>query len=295
MGNTDTETKADYIHVTTASLPIEIFSESFESTIPDWSIISLASNHDWERSDDTSNYTHPSTVPAGSWYMYANNYGADEVANDWLISPDIALTQFDDPYFHFEAWTKFSDTVAGLEVFVSSDFTGDPTTADWTIVTADLPSLNSDVWQNSGDIDLSNFTDEEINIAFQYTSTGTGTNNTTAWAIDDLMVMGFEPSSAEEFYNIQNYALQNYPNPFSKNNNGTQINFSIPHNSQNVHIQIYNIKGQKVKQISPSTNDQSVIWDGTDMKNSKVRSGIYLINLKIDNKFAATKKCMIIH
>jgi hypothetical protein len=230
--------------------------------------------------------------------MYANNYGADEVANDWLISPDIALTQFDDPYFHFEAWTKFSDTIAGLEVFVSSDFTGDPTTADWTIVTADLPSLNSDVWQNSGDIDLSDFNDDEVNLAFQYTSTGTGTNNTTAWAIDNLMVMGFEPSSAEEFYNIPNYGLSIYPNPFSKNSNGTQINFSIPQNSQNVHIQIYNIKGQKVKQLEMRNlklGINEVIWDGTDMKNSKVRSGIYLINLKIDSYNVETKKCLVIN
>ncbi|MDA3813370.1 MAG: endonuclease, partial [Candidatus Cloacimonetes bacterium] len=298
MGSTDTETKIDYIHVSSASLPVVIFSESFENLIPEWFIISLASNYDWERSDDTTNYTHPSTVPDGEWYMYANNYGADEVANDWLISPDIALTQFDDPYFHFEAWTKFSDTIAGLEVFVSSDFTGDPTTADWTIVTADLPSLNSDVWQNSGDIDLSDFNDDEVNLAFQYTSTGTGTNNTTAWAIDNLMVMGFEPSSAEEFYNIPNYGLSIYPNPFSKNSNGTQINFSIPQNSQNVHIQIYNIKGQKVKQLEMRNlklGINEVIWDGTDMKNSKVRSGIYLINLKIDSYNVETKKCLVIN
>ena len=298
LGSTDTETKTDYIHVTTSSIPVEIFSESFESTIPEWLIISLASNHDWERSDDTSNYTHPSTVPGGSWYMYANNYGADEPANDWLISPSIDLSQFDDPYFYFEAWTKFSDTVAGLEVFVSTNFTGNPTTADWTLVASDLPSQNSDIWQNSGDINLSDFTNAEVNIAFQYTSTGTGTNNTTAWAIDELIVMGYEPSSAEEIYITPNYALSNYPNPFSSSNFGTQISFDIPNNSQNVQIEIYNIKGQKVKSfpINQFTNSpiHQLIWDGRDMKNTEVSSGIYLINLKIDRKNVGNKKCLVI-
>ena len=300
IGNTDTEIKIDYIHVSTSSLPEVIYSESFENLMPDWSMINLASNLDWELSDDTSNYTHPSTVPEGEWYMYANNYGADEPANDWLVSPAIDLTQFDDPYFHFEAWTKFSDTVAGLEVFVSSNFTGNPTTTDWTLVASDLPSQNSDIWQNSGDLDLSDFTDDnEVRIAFQYTSTGTGVNNTTAWAIDNLIVMGYESSSAEEIYSTPNYALSNYPNPFSGSNFGTQISFSLPNYSQNVQIEIFNIKGQKVKSfpINQSTNSQihQLIWDGTDTKNAKVRSGIYIINLKIDNKNTSTKKCLVIY
>ena len=297
-GNTDTETKTDYIHVTATSIPEEIFSESFESTIPEWSIISLASDHDWERSDDTTDYTHPSTVPDGEWYMYANNYGADEPANDWLISPAIDLIQFDDPYFYFEAWTKFSDAVAGLEVFVSSNFTGDPNSAAWVLVAADLPSQNSDIWQHSGDIDLSNFTEEEVNLAFQYTSTGTGTNNTTAWAIDDLIIMGYEPSSVEEIHIIPNYALSNFPNPFTKNSFGTKISFSLPNNSQNIQIEIYNIKGQRVKQLAIRNLKLGIneaLWDGTDMQNRNVRTGIYLINLKIDSKNTATKKCLVIN
>jgi endonuclease I len=297
-GSTDSETKTNYIHVTTTSVPVEIFSESFESTIPDWSIISLASNYDWERSDDTTNYTYPSSVPNGSWYMYANNYGSDEPANDWLISPAIDLTQFDDPYFHFEAWTKFSDYVPGLTLRVTNDFTGSPSSTNWTYLYPDLPPENSDVWQNSGDLDLSDFTnDNEVRIAFQYTSLGTGTNETQAWAIDDLIVMGYELSSAEEIYNTQNYALSNYPNPFSMNSFGTQISFNIP-NSQNIQIEIYNIKGQKVKQLeirNLKLGINEVIWDGTDIKNTKVRTGIYFINLQIDRKNISTKKCLVIN
>jgi endonuclease I len=300
-GSSDSETKVDYIHVSTSSMPEVIFSESFESTISDWFIVSVASDHDWQQSDDTSNYTHPSSVPDGSWYAYDNNYGADEPANDWLISPAIDLTQFDDPYFNFEAWTKFSDTISGLEVFVSSNFTGDPITADWTLLAADLPSQNSDNWQNSGDIDLNDFTNDEVNIAFQYTSTGFGANNTTAWAIDDLNVMGYEPSSVENNYNISNYGLSNFPNPITVGTSSTQISFSLTESSQNAQIEIFNIKGQKVKQLRRNSVNQltagqhSVVWDGTDYNNRKVRTGIYFINLKIDNINVDNKRCLVIH
>ncbi|MBT5420370.1 MAG: T9SS type A sorting domain-containing protein, partial [Candidatus Cloacimonetes bacterium] len=166
---------------------------------------------------------------------------------------------------------------------------------------ADLPSQNSDNWQNSGDIDLNDFTNDEVNIAFQYTSTGFGANNTTAWAIDDLNVMGYEPSSVENNYNISNYGLSNFPNPITVGTSSTQISFSLTESSQNAQIEIFNIKGQKVKQLRRNSVNQltagqhSVVWDGTDYNNRKVRTGIYFINLKIDNINVDNKRCLVIH
>ena len=106
-------------------------------------------------------------------------------------------------------------------------------------------------------------------------------------------------STQSEYFTENKYNLSNYPNPFSKNSTGTQISFSLPNNSQNVQIEIYNIKGQKVKSfpINQFTNSpiHQLIWDGTDMNNRKIRSGIYMINLKIDSKNAGTKKCLVIY
>ena len=112
------------------------------------------------------------------------------------------------------------------------------------------------------------------------------------------MVWG-NSSIQNEYFPSNNYGLSNYPNPFSINSIGTQINFSIPNDPQNIQVEIYNIKGQKVKDLSVALSgvegSKSVIWDGTDMKNTKVRSGIYLINLKIDKQNAETKKCLVIY
>ena len=86
-----------------------------------------------------------------------------------------------------------------------------------------------------------------------------------------------------------NFNLSNYPNPF---NPETAISFSIKIYS-NVELMIYNIKGQKVKQL---INDQlsaglhSVIWDGRDENNLPVGSGIYFYQLRVDGNSKAVNK-----
>ena len=91
-----------------------------------------------------------------------------------------------------------------------------------------------------------------------------------------------------------------YPNPFNPSGAGrnpaTTIAFSLAENSK-VDISIYNIKGQKVKTI---TNEQytsgkhNVSWNGVDMNNKHVSSGVYFYALKVNGKTEAVKKCMLI-
>ena len=85
---------------------------------------------------------------------------------------------------------------------------------------------------------------------------------------------------------------QNYPNPF---NPTTTINYSLKENS-NVSLNIYNIKGQKVKQLVSdqlSAGQHSVVWNGKDDSGKSVSSGIYLYKLKTVN-FEKTKKMILI-
>jgi len=71
---------------------------------------------------------------------------------------------------------------------------------------------------------------------------------------------------------------QNYPNPF---NPSTTINYSLKENSK-VLLSIYNIKGQKVKQLirdQLSTGQHSVVWNGKDDNDKPVSSGVYFYRL----------------
>ena len=78
------------------------------------------------------------------------------------------------------------------------------------------------------------------------------------------------------------FLYQNFPNPF---NPTTTINYSLKENSK-VSLNIYNIKGQKVKQLISSqlsVGQHSVVWNGTDQTNKPVSSGIYFYKLKTEN------------
>ncbi|MCD6177544.1 MAG: VCBS repeat-containing protein [Candidatus Cloacimonetes bacterium] len=84
----------------------------------------------------------------------------------------------------------------------------------------------------------------------------------------------------------------NYPNPF---NPETTISFSVTQNSDFVTLEIFNIKGQKVKtlvnEILPAGN-HSVVWDGTDDHDKKVSSGVYLYKMQAGN-YLETKKMIL--
>jgi len=89
----------------------------------------------------------------------------------------------------------------------------------------------------------------------------------------------------------ETFLHQNYPNPF---NPSTTINYSLIENSK-VSLNIYNIKGQKVKQLvrdQRTAGQHSVIWNGRDDNGKSVSSGIYFYKLITDN-FEKTKKMIL--
>jgi len=86
---------------------------------------------------------------------------------------------------------------------------------------------------------------------------------------------------------------QNYPNPF---NPETTINYSLA-DEGNIELTIYNIKGQKIKQLvrdQLSAGQHSVIWDGRDKNDKQVNTGIYYYKLRVNGKTEAVKKCLLL-
>ena len=92
---------------------------------------------------------------------------------------------------------------------------------------------------------------------------------------------------------VTDYQLTNYPNPF---NPETNIVFNLPEDGK-VQLDIYNIRGQKVKTLINSNLDQgnhSVIWNGEDDSGKKVSSGVYLYKLQVNGKTEKTKKMLLL-
>jgi predicted outer membrane repeat protein len=87
---------------------------------------------------------------------------------------------------------------------------------------------------------------------------------------------------------------QNYPNPF---NPTTTISFSVAQTLSFVTLDIYNIKGQKVKSLVKETipaGDHNILWNGVDESGKSVSSGIYFYKLNVNGKTEAIKKCLLL-
>ncbi|MCD4817088.1 MAG: T9SS type A sorting domain-containing protein [Candidatus Cloacimonetes bacterium] len=79
-----------------------------------------------------------------------------------------------------------------------------------------------------------------------------------------------------------------YPNPF---NPSTTINFEII-KPGNIDVNIYNIKGQQIKQLLNGCVQKglhNIIWNGKNDSGFEVSSGQYFVNLKQNDNSVATK------
>jgi len=85
--------------------------------------------------------------------------------------------------------------------------------------------------------------------------------------------------------------IGNIPNPF---NPTTAISFSLD-NAGFVNIDIYNVKGEKVRTLvneNLEATTHSVIWNGDDDQGKSISSGIYFYKMRTGS-FTATKKMIL--
>lgn len=102
-----------------------------------------------------------------------------------------------------------------------------------------------------------------------------------------------EPQVSKDKYEleIRDYTLSNYPNPF---NSKTSISYSISANIEKAIIEIFNIKGEKVRSLAVRNELSSVNWDGKDECHNPVSSGVYLYRIKSDEGELITKKMLLL-
>lgn len=84
----------------------------------------------------------------------------------------------------------------------------------------------------------------------------------------------------------------NYPNPF---NPTTNIMFALSEET-NVAVEIFNLKGQKVRTLVNTTmvaGDHSVVWDGANDKGDACGSGVYFYKLRAASRTDVKKMLML--
>ncbi len=89
------------------------------------------------------------------------------------------------------------------------------------------------------------------------------------------------------------YNLSIYPNPFNQTNE-ISFNLTVP---QNVKIEVFNLKGQKVTTLTDEDygfGSHAVVWDGRNQSGKNVANGTYLYKIHFDKLGTILRKVNIL-
>jgi len=158
-----------------------VFEEDFDTDLGDFIAYDVAGQADWYQNEHAG-----TTFAAISGY----NQGANE---DWLISPALDLTEYEQLILAFTHAVGYLSTWDDMSVWIADDYTEgeDPNdSGTWTEITGyvqpDPGSSNWSSFENSGGIDISDYAgSNNVRIAFKYTCT---TSDATTWEIDRVIV-----------------------------------------------------------------------------------------------------------
>mgnify|MGYP001218942974 CR=1 FL=1 len=203
-------------------------------------------------------------------YGYAKMSGYGDVPNeDWLITPMLDLSgDYDNVTLMFEEAINYAGTIdEQQEVYVSTDYVDDASTATWTKLTVTNRPVG-DSWDFSSvdPISLNDYIGEaSVYVGFKYTSTDT---DAATWEVDNIEVTtGVGIAGA----NVNNLTI--YPNPAQN-----EVFVKGVENISNV--EILSLDGKVV--MSEQTNNNRI-----DV--SSVNDGMYILRVISGNEVYTTR------
>ena len=117
-------------------------------------------------------------------------------------------------------------------------------------------------------------------------------NKSENWG-PSLSIVGATPGEQNSIFSdlsIRKSKIEIQPNPFSPDEDGfedyTIISGEIPDKSTRIKIQIFDIKGRKIRTLNDNAFTGSkfnVVWDGKNENNQIARMGIYIVFIQILN------------
>lgn len=166
-----------------------IFEEDFQEAI-DNTNLDIA---DWTNFAEVGGELWTEQVFSGNGYAEFSGYLTGDAVNiGWLVSPGIDMDAQDNEFLNFQTAQHHLDSVDNtLEVFVSTDFSGDVLSATWEPIEANLAGI-SDSWyqfKDSGLIDISSHSGT-LHVAFKVVGSGTNTSLDGAYFVEDFRILG---------------------------------------------------------------------------------------------------------
>ncbi|WP_298509311.1 DUF5689 domain-containing protein [uncultured Kordia sp.] len=125
---------------------------------------------------------------SGDRYMKISAFGTGESPLEaWLVTPAINLDGTTQEELTFEVSANF-ETGTILEAFITENYTGDPTTTEWTLLDANIPVGGSGFGSFVGSNINISCLNGDVHVAFKYLGADGGAE--TRYHIDDIKVTG---------------------------------------------------------------------------------------------------------
>ncbi len=171
-----------------------VFETAFQGDFADFELVEVFDDG-LPITNDDQGWTAQSAFANGS------GFDGDQITTEeWLISPEIDLTDKSDLLFQITQEIDFLGDAELIDIEVSTDYTtgGDPTTSTWTAISFDKSSFGN--MTTSQDFDFSAYDGETVHIGLRYSSIGEdedpADNNGDAarWRVESLAVrtVGFD-------------------------------------------------------------------------------------------------------
>ena len=257
-----TDGEAPSANATTDAIII-VNEENFDNGLGTWTPYSVIGDQEWVQDEF-----------GGQTFAKMTGYDGGAFENeDWLISPVMDWTNFDELYFKFISATNYDGPA--LQLFLSQDYdgSGNPNDFTWLEITADYTwSDGGWNWVASGDGDLVLYEYQTAYLAFKFTST---TDGSATWELDDLMVYGKRINGiGDNIVKVANI----YPNPATN-----FVNIDL---EEEAIVQLININGQMLSQESFKKGPNKV-------STTTLSKGIYVLQIKYNDGSVLSKKLIV--
>lgn len=205
------------------------------------------------------------------------------------VSTNNLYVNVDDTHKYVSFWTEqryANGGTSALEIFVSTDYTNNVETANWTNVTSNVGQIatsdqNAQTYIESV-LDISDYISSTFTLAFKYsssTSAYSATNRNGTFYISDVKYFVSSVALSNERFVVNN-RIKVYPNPVSNT-----LYIQVANNAMKINnVSLFNVMGKQVY----STKETNTI----DV--SRMPKGIYFLKIKeATNGLAITKKVVI--
>jgi len=177
---------------------------------------------------------------------------------DWLISPEMDLTNMQSATLSFRTAYNFDGDPLRLMVSNDYDGQGDPNDFSWTDLTDQFDwSPGGYEWAESGSLDVLSYANPKMFVAFKYTST---TAAASTWEVDWVRVIGEGTVGLNE---LSAKTVKLFPIPVVD-----QIHFKLDNEAN---VQITDMNGKVVFSNNLVTGSNQL--DATNLKQ-----GVYVIS-----------------